>query len=66
MTITLNGAPRELPGPLTVAELLRLLGYAGQAVAVARNQTFVPRSAHATTTLAAGDDVEIVAPMPGG
>lgn len=66
MTITLNGAPHELAGPLSVAELLRQLGYAGRAVAVARNQTFVPRSAHATTLIQAGDDLEIVAPMPGG
>jgi len=66
MHITLNGDARQLPAPLTVAGLLETLGYAGKRVAVERNGEIVPKSQHAQTALAEGDQVEIVVAVGGG
>ncbi len=66
MDIQLNGAPRELPGACTVAELLEAAGYGGRRVAVEVNGEIVPRSAHASHALRAGDRVEIVHALGGG
>ena len=64
--ILLNGAPRELPAGCTVAGLLADAGYGARRVAVEVNGEIVPRSAHATRALAAGDRVEIVQALGGG
>jgi sulfur carrier protein len=50
----------------TVAELVAERGFAQDRVATALNGEFVPRQARATTRLAPGDRVEIVAPRQGG
>src|SRR4051812_19465119 len=64
--ITINGQNREVPGPLTVAELLRHLGVKPGYVAVEVNQTLVARSRQAETPIAAGDVLEIVTLVGGG
>jgi thiamine biosynthesis protein ThiS len=66
--ITVNGARRPHEAPQSLDELLRTLGYRERLpfVAVAVNRRCVPRAAHATTTVVAGDEVEILAPMAGG
>jgi len=66
MNITLNGDPRPLPAPMSVADLLQDLGYAGKRVAVERNGDIVPRSRHAETVLGDGDKLEIVVAVGGG
>jgi sulfur carrier protein len=66
MTILINGKSQEIADDQTIADLLDSLGYSEKKVAVARNQAFVPKSKHATTSIEPGDDIEIVAPMPGG
>ena len=66
ITIQLNGQPRELPAAMTVAELLSHLGLPATGVAVALNGSFVPRGQRAQVRLAAGDQIECVAPMQGG
>ncbi len=66
MTVMLNGEPREVSDGVTVGQMLRELGFAGSAVAVAINTAFVPRSEHATHQLEQGDKVELLAPMQGG
>ena len=66
MDIIINGAPQELPAPLTVAALLEARGLAGKRVAVERNGEIVPRSQHAEALLAAGDRIEIVVAVGGG
>lgn len=66
MTITLNGKPHELNEPLSLTSLIETLDYGDRKVAVAVNETFVPRKAYKTTILQQGDTVEVVAPMPGG
>lgn len=66
MTIHVNGETREIPDGTTVADLLRDLGLAGRPVAVERNLEIVPRSAHGSEALAAGDRIEIVTMVGGG
>jgi sulfur carrier protein len=66
MRIVLNGEDREVPEGVTVIGLLRELGLEGVLVAVERNEEIVPRAAHATTTLADGDTVEVVHFVGGG
>jgi sulfur carrier protein len=66
MNIVLNGAPRTLEAPTSVAELIQALGYAGKRVAVERNGEIVPRSAHPQTLISSGDRLEIVVAVGGG
>lgn len=66
LEIHVNGAPRRLETPLTVATLLERDGLAGKRVAVERNGEIVPRSRHADTLVAAGDRLEIVVAVGGG
>lgn len=66
MNILLNGSPHECADDTTLARLLADNGYAGRRVAVEINRDIVPRSAHATTALHPGDQVEIVHAMGGG
>lgn len=66
MHITLNGDRRPLPPATTVTGLLETLGYAGKRVAVERNGEIVPKSQHAQTALADGDQIEIVVAVGGG
>ena len=66
MTIRLNGEPHELPGPLTIAELLDRLDIDPRRVAVEHNLTIVRRERYASTTIGEGDEVEIVNFVGGG
>ena len=66
ITIQVNGQPTELPQPCTVCDLLQQLQTGSAPVAVERNQQVVPRSQHATTWLAQGDQVEVVTLVGGG
>lgn len=65
--ILVNGAARPLTAA-TVAELLRedAIDPAARGIAVALNGRVAPRQSWAQTTLAAGDEVEIVKPFKGG
>ncbi|MBU3028934.1 sulfur carrier protein ThiS [Paracoccus marinaquae] len=65
MKITVNGTPHEIAA-LTLAEALAELGYAEARVATAVNESFVPAPARNGLALAAGDRLEILAPMQGG
>ena len=66
MQITVNGSTRFCDAPLAVADLLRNMALTGKKVAVERNGEIVPRGAHASTLLAEGDRLEIVAAVGGG
>jgi sulfur carrier protein len=67
VTVRVNGAPRDLPDGATVADLLGALGLAGRTgVAVAVDRAVVPRSAHATTVLRDGAEVEVIRAVGGG
>jgi sulfur carrier protein len=64
--VTVNGAPRRFEAPLDVAALLHRLDMAGKKVAVERNGEIVPRSAHPSTLIGDGDQLEIVVAVGGG
>jgi len=66
VTITLNGEPKDVPAPLTVADLLRHLGVKPEHVAVERNRDLVPRARHAAEPIAQGDTLEVVTLVGGG
>ena len=66
MNVTINGEQLQLTPPLSVAALLEARGLAGKRVAVERNGEIVPKSRHAETALAAGDQIEIVVAVGGG
>jgi len=66
MRILLNGEPRELPGPLSVRDLLAVLGIDARVVAVELNRAVVKRGNHADTVVSEGAEVEIVAFVGGG
>ena len=66
-TIHVNGEEAAVAAE-TIAELLTSRGVPtdGRGVAVAVNDTVVPRAAWASTPLGAGDRVEIIRPVVGG
>lgn len=64
--VTVNGAARRFDAPLDVAALLQQLSMAGKKIAVERNGEIVPKSAHALTLIADGDQLEIVVAVGGG
>ena len=64
--ITLNGAPREFPAPLTFTQLLDQLELAGKRLAVERNGEIVPRSSFPRESVADGDRIELVVAVGGG
>ncbi len=66
MEITLNGQRRDVPAPLTVAQLLAHLELKPQFVAVEINRELVTRAAHAERRVAPGDVLEIVTLVGGG
>ena len=71
MQISVNGEPACLKGLVAPDEcrltrVLEELGYGGKKVAVAVNETFVPRGGWQTRQIEAGDRLDIVAPIQGG
>jgi sulfur carrier protein len=68
MTIMVNGESREVPAGATVADILVLfpIRAEGRGVAVALAGEVVPRADWATTELAEGARVEVVAAIQGG
>jgi len=64
--VTVNGAAQRFEAPLAVTDLVERLALAGRKVAVERNGEIVPKSAHASTLVADGDRLEIVAAVGGG
>jgi sulfur carrier protein len=64
--ITLNGAPREFPAPLTFSQLIDELELAGRRLAVERNGEIVPRSLFGDARLRDGDRIEVVMAVGGG
>jgi sulfur carrier protein len=66
MNLVINGECRRFSAPLSVADLLETLGYAGKRIAVEQNGEIVPRSRHGETLLAEGDILEVVVAVGGG
>jgi sulfur carrier protein len=69
MRIIVNGAERDLPERLTVAELVRRLAHGageGRGVAVAVDAQVVPRSQWDGVELSEGQRVEVLGAIQGG
>src|SRR5262245_49996898 len=66
LNCTVNGERWDLPGPLTVGQLLEQLGYDRRRVAVEVNGEVVPAARHGEHALAGEDHVEIVTLVGGG
>jgi thiamine biosynthesis protein ThiS len=66
MKILLNGDPYDVPGPLTIAELLKRLEIDARRVAVERNLVVLKRALFDTTEVTDGDQIEIVNFVGGG
>lgn len=64
--VTINGEPKELPRPMTIAELLEYLGLKSGRVAVELNREVIPRSRHREVQLPSGAVLEIVQAVGGG
>jgi len=64
--VVINGETRTIPQGTTVTTLIDQLGLGDRRVAVERNREVVPRAAHASTVLAAGDRIELVTFVGGG
>ncbi len=66
MQIQLNGETITVTDAITVHALVLQCQLGGKRIAVEVNEEIVPRSAHGTTTLREGDNVEIVHAIGGG
>lgn len=66
LSITVNGAPRTVPGPISLAGLLEHLGLDPRTVVVERNRAIVRRPNLADTPVAEGDVIELVHFVGGG
>ena len=64
--VVVNGDAHDVPPETTVAGLIERLGLVPAQVAVERNGELVRRAAHASTTLAGDDVIEIVTLVGGG
>lgn len=65
MDVLLNDKVLTLPELATLADAIQASG-AQPPFATAVNGAFVPRSAHVSTRLAAGDRIDLVQPVIGG
>lgn len=66
LAITVNGEPRRIPGPATVADLLSHLQLDPRTVVVELNRHIVRRPQLTETELTEGDTVELVHFVGGG
>jgi thiamine biosynthesis protein ThiS len=66
LSISVNGEARRVPGPATVADLLRHLGLDPRTVVVELNRQIVRRPRLAETALTEGDTIELVHFVGGG
>ena len=66
MTITLNGDPFPVAGPLTIAALLTQLDLDTRRVAVEHNLVIVKRAVYDSVVINEGDTVEVVNFVGGG
>jgi sulfur carrier protein len=66
VTVRVNGSDLEMPEGASVASVLERLEIATPRVAVERNREIVPKSDYSTTSLMAGDVLEVVEFVGGG
>lgn len=66
MQIVLNGKEQDVSEGITIAQLLQELHVRPERVAVLVNQGIVKKPSYASTTIRAGDAVEVLTVMAGG
>jgi sulfur carrier protein len=66
VTVSVNGASREVPSGSTLDELVADLTSAPSGVAAAVNETVVPRGRWTRLRLAEGDRIEVLTAVQGG
>jgi len=66
VTVTVNGAARQMPADASVQTLVEALGLTGRRVAIERNGTIVSRSQWTEVTLLPDDRLEVVGAVGGG
>lgn len=66
MEIFVNGEPRNVDDGAALDVVLIALGFEPKRIAVAVNETFVPRTEHAGRALAPGDRIDVVTRIEGG
>ncbi len=66
LAITLNGEPYRLDGETRLVALIAKLGMRPARIAVELNREIVPKSQYETTTVKAGDVLEIINFVGGG
>jgi thiamine biosynthesis protein ThiS len=66
LSVTVNGEPRQVPGPATLLDLLAHLGLDARTVVVERNREIVRRGRLGETPVAEGDAIELVHFVGGG
>lgn len=62
----LNGEVKTTNQAMTIDMMIAQYDYHQPSIAVAINETFIPRADYQTTEIKAGDRVEVVGPMQGG
>lgn len=65
-TVSVNGEPRTVPGSSTLHTVLDDVSAGSTGVAVALNETVVPRDQWRGTALRDGDRVEVLTAVQGG
>ena len=65
-SVRINGEQHEVPGPLSLQQLLVRLGLDPAKIAIERNTEIVPRSTYGAVTVGEGDRLEIVHFIGGG
>ncbi len=66
LTVTINGEPRQVPGPATLLELLERLELDPRTVVVERNREIVRRARLGEVQVEVGDMIELVHFVGGG
>jgi sulfur carrier protein len=66
MQVIINGEPRQVADPLSLAQAVALLTSAPTGVAAAVNGDVVRRAAWDSTSLTDGDEVEVLTAVQGG
>lgn len=64
--VMVNGKEQGLSEEILISELLELMGYQADRVAVEHNGHMIPRSGLSETTIKDGDTLEIVSFVGGG
>jgi thiamine biosynthesis protein ThiS len=64
--VVINGDPQQVSEGLTIAGLVRQLGFSERRIAVEVNREIIAREQYGERTLADGDQVEVVHFVGGG